>query len=198
MPSGIYIRTAETKAKMSTSHTGKHLSEEAKTKLSTSRTGKHHSTETVAKMSASHIDVPLSEEHKANIAATLTGYKQTIEHITNSRAARIKQWKEHPEKHHFYVDGSCMNGSPPSYHANFTEEFRELIRDRDNYVCKICKLREEQLNRALCIHHIYYDAETNDCSKNEDFVSLCSSCHSATNINREYWTRTLRNKIWKI
>ena len=34
---------------------------------------------------------------------------------------------------------------------------------------------------------IFYDEETNDCSNLDDFISLCRSCHCATNINREYW-----------
>jgi len=88
-------------------------------------------------------------------------------------------------------------GSLNSHHPNFTESFKERIRSRDNCTCQLCnKIQEEEvLGRALSVHHIYYDAETNDCSNISDFVTLCVSCHMKTNYNRGYWQDYFESKF---
>lgn len=62
------------------------------------------------------------------------------------------------------------------------------IRERDGYLCRICKLPSRS-NRELDVHHIDYD-KTNHASKN--LMALCRLCHIQTNYHREYWITRLR------
>jgi len=219
MPRGVYNHkslTQEHKAKIAVSKLGmkyKPMSEQGKANIAAGKTGVPLSEEHIISISVAHLGMkykPMSEQGKANISAAKIGITFTTEQIANRRVAqkialnrpevkaansanRKKYLKEHPEENPWYVDGSCSNGSSPDYHKNFTEEFRESIRDRDNRVCQICGKLEEKNNQALCVHHIHYDL-MNDCSNTEDFISLCNSCHSATNSNREYWESKLLSK----
>ena len=64
------------------------------------------------------------------------------------------------------------------YPATFNDEFKRLIRERDNYTCAICK------EHGKSVHHINYvknDTNPKNC------ITLCYVCHSKTNFNREYW-----------
>lgn len=64
------------------------------------------------------------------------------------------------------------------YPATFNETFKRLIRERDNYTCKVCSKHGNH------VHHInYVKADTIP----ENCVTLCRSCHMKTNANREYW-----------
>jgi len=70
------------------------------------------------------------------------------------------------------------------YTLDFNESFKEKIKERDNYCCVICNKPEEELKRKLAIHHIDYNKFN---SFPQNCVSLCSSCHSKTNLNRAQW-----------
>lgn len=82
--------------------------------------------------------------------------------------------------------------SNESHSFDFNEELKESIRDRDDNTCQVCKLRQEQLDKTLSIHHIDYDKKN---SSEDNLISLCNSCHSKTNGNREYWTKVFQQKI---
>lgn len=89
-------------------------------------------------------------------------------------------------------------GNSTPYHINFTYLFKESIRIRDNRICQICGKTEEENGKRLEVHHINYDPE-NDCSNDEDFISLCHSCHiQTTNGDREEWQSILKEKINKV
>lgn len=94
----------------------------------------------------------------------------------------------------WYRDGSCID---TKYHPNFTSSFKKSIRKRDNYICMICKLTEEQLGHRIRIHHIHYDP-MNNCSNLNDFVGLCRSCHAMTTSgDRVYWQKVCEEIIEK-
>ena len=80
-----------------------------------------------------------------------------------------------------------------NYPMEFCKELKELIRIRDNHTCQYCGKPESDLRRKLNVHHIDYDKK-NLLPKN--LISLCDSCHSKTNFNRERWIKklTLRTK----
>lgn len=67
------------------------------------------------------------------------------------------------------------------YCERFNSVFKKAVRIRDNFVCQLCGL--EQDNEELSIHHIHYDK--NNCYP--DVVSLCRPCHMKVNYNRSYW-----------
>jgi hypothetical protein len=80
------------------------------------------------------------------------------------------------------------------YSQDWTDIFREGIRKRDDYVCQECGIHQDELSgflKKLDIHHIDYDKENLD---PENLISLCRSCHTKTNNNREYWTKYFQNK----
>jgi len=73
------------------------------------------------------------------------------------------------------------------YPMDWTEDIREAIRKRDNYVCQMCGIHQDELkgwNKKLDVHHIDYDKDN---LNPENLISLCKSCHMKTNCNREYW-----------
>lgn len=77
------------------------------------------------------------------------------------------------------------------YGTDFDNELKEEVRARDNYICQICGISQDELGRKLDVHHIDYDKTNN---KKENLTSLCrkNGCHQITNGNREYWTSRLK------
>jgi hypothetical protein len=78
------------------------------------------------------------------------------------------------------------------YGSEFNDVLKEAIRNRDNRKCRNCGCDERDCYRSLDVHHIDYDKK--NCRGN-NLISLCPSCHTATNTNREYWKIVLTNKV---
>jgi len=62
-------------------------------------------------------------------------------------------------------------------------DFKEDIKERDNYECQNPDCWKT--NNKLCIHHIDYIKK--NCHPN-NLITLCFSCNSRANSNRDYWT----------
>ena len=75
------------------------------------------------------------------------------------------------------------------YTAEFTNQLKELIRQRDNYKCQLCGVPECELSRKLAIHHIDYTKE--NCNP-INLISLCARCNGKANIRRDYWQELLQ------
>jgi hypothetical protein len=71
------------------------------------------------------------------------------------------------------------------YNEDFNKNFKKNIRKRDNQICMLCGIHREKLNKALDVHHINYNKKL---TIPENCISLCHSCHTKTNHNREQWT----------
>ena len=56
----------------------------------------------------------------------------------------------------------------------------------------LCGIHKERLNRALDIHHINYNKLL---TISENCISLCNSCHTKTNENREHWTKFFQSLL---
>lgn len=69
------------------------------------------------------------------------------------------------------------------YCYKFNNELKERIRERDNRTCQNCGTKEN--GRKLTCHHIHYDKE--NCYP--DLITLCHSCNSKANGNRDYWEK---------
>ena len=83
---------------------------------------------------------------------------------------------------HLWKGGISFEPYPPT----FNEAFKRMIRERDNYTCAICG------KCGKSVHHINYmkkDINPGNC------ITLCHSCHSKTNQNREYWRAYLTKPI---
>jgi 5-methylcytosine-specific restriction endonuclease McrA len=151
-------RTEETKRKISEANKGKKLSKEIKEKISKRNKGR-----------------TVSEETRRKISKTLNGHKvskESREKMSSSRRGK-------------YVGAKAWNwrGGKKGYPSVWSETLRRSIRERDNYVCAICK--DTQGDQAFDVHHIDYDKE--NCNP-YNLRTLCHSCHSKTGINRKYWT----------
>ena len=93
------------------------------------------------------------------------------------------------------IDIEDWNGfSKKQYDQNWTLEFRRAIRKRDNQVCMLCGIHREKLTKALDVHHIDYNKLN---TTKENCVSLCCSCHSKTQTNREEWKRFFQSLLSK-
>jgi len=81
------------------------------------------------------------------------------------------------------------------YSSSFNKELKHQIKTRDNFVCVLCGLPDEDNfcgnGYGLSIHHIDYDKANNELS---NLVSLCNICHAKTNYNRESWKKVLSQK----
>lgn len=75
------------------------------------------------------------------------------------------------------------------YPEKWNNKIRVKIRNRDNNTCQICFLEN---SNTLSVHHIDYNK--NNCNT-ENLISLCKSCHATINYNRNYWKKTLIDKI---
>jgi len=82
------------------------------------------------------------------------------------------------------------------YPFEFTDELKEFIRKRDNNTCQRCgKTRmdvKKECGKDLNIHHINYDKQ--NCVP-ENLITLCGSCNSKVNTNREYWEKFFKDML---
>jgi len=81
------------------------------------------------------------------------------------------------------------------YSIEFNNQLRELIRYRDSYKCQLCGMPECENNRKLSIHHIDYNKKN---SKPNNLITLCISCNSKVNFNRDKWEIYFEKKIKKV
>lgn len=60
------------------------------------------------------------------------------------------------------------------YPVEWTKRFKARIRLRDEHICQLCNLTEEQHGKKLCVHHIDF----NRCNlEPENLITLCKYCH---------------------
>jgi len=79
------------------------------------------------------------------------------------------------------------------YSFKFNKELKEKIRSRDNHTCQLCGKIEEENKRNLTVHHIHYDKENN----NPDLITLCCSCNSKVNNNRDYYEQYFMDLLYE-
>ena len=106
------------------------------------------------------------------------------------------------EKQHNFCDKSCGTNwrilfsqgennpnwrggsSYDDYKGSFTESLRLKIKSRDDFQCQVCGNTEGDIH----VHHIDYQKSNYD---DMNLITLCNSCHSKTNGNRQYWQKRL-------
>lgn len=203
------------RAKISASKMGHPVSKKTRAKISAAQIGRIHSEETKAKIGAGNRGKTLSEETKAKIGAAHTGknhylYGKTVSEETRAkmkatankpevkaknRAALTAKWKD-PEFRNKLSGANSANWrggiSFESYGIEFNTKLKNQIREHDGHTCQECHLTEEQLGRALDVHHIDYDKKNNS---PENLISLCKSCHAQTNFSREDWIEYFRTRV---
>ena len=140
---------------------------------------------------------PHSEEHKKKISESMKGKnagnnnaaygrfgkdswtygtKRTDECCQRLSELKLKLFQEKKES------GEWIPAENSPYPEEWTEELKTNIRKRDLFVCQLCGLHGHD------VHHINYDKE--DC-REDNLITLCRSCHSKTNFNRDEWQAIL-------
>ena len=147
------------------------LTKEHKDKLSKSHKWVTFSEETKMKMSNSKKWKKFSDEHKVNLSKSHIWFKYSKER--KEKMSELFRWN----KSHFRKWWLSFE----SYTTDRTVTLRRSIRERDNYICKICW--ELQWDIAHDVHHIDYDKS--NCNPN-NLITLCHSCHMKTNTKREF------------
>ena len=84
------------------------------------------------------------------------------------------------KNHHNYIHGK---GNTP-YSLEFSNTLKYIIRERDNFICQCCGLKEKDHYRNLDVHHIDYNKD--NCNKN-NLITTCNVCNLKANYNRDYW-----------
>lgn len=127
----------------------------------------------------------LSEEHKRKI-------RESTKIAMNRPNIKEKLEKLKGEKCSAWKGGVSFE----PYGLDFSKQFKEKIKERDNYCCILCNLFEEYARKlyrkSLTIHHIDY-IKINNFPQN--CISLCVKCHMMTNGNREHWKIFFQNLL---
>jgi len=86
-----------------------------------------------------------------------------------------------------WIDGRSFK----PYGIEFTKDLKRKIRQRDSNFCQLC-FKELEI---LSVHHIDYNKEN---SGEMNLITLCISCNSKVNKNREYWENYFSPIGWEI
>ena len=194
MKRGKYPRDAEHRKLQSMVHqgqvgfwTGKKRSEETRAKLSlfwknfyalggmNPNKDKKPSPELLARMSAIS-----KERFKDRTNHPMFGKKHSVDarmKISSSAKLRFADPSQHP----MWLGGKSFDGYP----RDFTRYLKKLVRERDDFTCQLCGVREEDYFQRLSVNHIDYNK--NNCAES-NLNTLCRSCNSKVNIGRNYWT----------
>jgi hypothetical protein len=81
------------------------------------------------------------------------------------------------------------------YCYKFNDRRKKSTRDFFNNTCIICGRHQSEELTQLDVHHVYYN-KTDGCDGRPfNLVSLCHTCHSRTNHNREYWESYIKKLL---
>ena len=153
--------------------------------------GKKASKKTKARLSKSHIGYIMPEDIKNKIS--IANKNKMKPPRTEAHRRKIGDSRR-GVKSHFWIDGRSKEHN--KYPQDWIDDLRNRIRKRDDYICIICGVHQDELNfgqvKKLDIHHIDYDM--NNLLQN-NLISLCRSCHMKTNYNRKYWIKYFRKII---
>ena len=172
----------------------KHHSEETKKKMSEtakksgnkppSRKGKSLTDKHKLKISKVHKGKILSNETKQKISEAQKGIKNHLYGKHHSEETKRKMSKASKgEKNHQWQGGKSFE----PYTVDWTNDLRESIRKRDNYICQLCGIHENELIgrfKKLDCHHIDYNKNNINL---DNLITLCRECHIKTNSNRKKW-----------
>lgn len=199
----------KTLRKMSESHKNYKYSEKSKRKMSEVRMGeknhfygKKHSEEAKKKISKAKRGKITwmkgkrhSEKSKQKQSESMKGKKPWNEGLTDCYSKKTKElWRQKRtgENNHQWKGGiSCE----PYCQQWIDKEYKQSIKERDGNKC----LNPEcnKITNKLCLHHIDYNKK--EC-KPSNLITLCVSCNSKANKNREWhksWYQAIINKRYK-
>lgn len=160
----------ETKEKLRNINLGKKLSEDTKEKIRISSTGRKHTQKVKDKLRE-------IQSGRGNWIYGKTHSEETKRKMGNSRLG---------EKNPSWKGGVSFE----EYPIEFNIHLKTIVRERDEFCCRLCGRHESEFEIKHAVHHIDYDKKN---SSVKNLVSLCNSCHSKTNGNRKYWESYFQN-----
>lgn len=110
------------------------------------------------------------------------GTKRTEE--VKKKLSEIKIGKYQLDKNPNWKGGRSFEPYP----LTWTNNLKTKIRKRDNFTCQVCN------KNGYDVHHIDYNKSN---LLEDNLITLCRSCHTKTNYNRNYWEETFKNKLKK-
>lgn len=113
-----------------------------------------------------------TEEYRKNASETKKGKRSYNEEQYRLQNEKTLKGDDHPNWR-----GGISN---QPYPFGFNKTLKEEIKKRDEFKCGVCNKETQK----LAIHHINYDKDNINF---DNLISLCYSCHSKTNYNRESW-----------
>jgi len=136
--------------------------------------------------------IELSEEQKANLnmeglelgRAWNKGIPASKESINRLRTG-LQNWIDLKGCYPNWQGGISFE----PYSAEFNNQLKYKIRERDNFTCQKCGKKEN--GKAHDCHHKNYNKKD---SRPENLTTLCASCHMKTNGNRDYWLNYFKMK----
>jgi len=174
MPTRVYKRTPEIRAKNSAGMMGKKNAE-----------GYKHAPEARANMRAAQN----RPEVKAKKSAAMMGKKKS-NRVGNKGFGGHKHTPETKARQSAASNGpnnSQWRGgiSRKPYAWTWNAELREEVRRRDGYRCQLCGVPQAECRTKLPVHHVDYDKRNSD---PVNLTALCGPCNSKVNANRKHWT----------
>ncbi len=109
-------------------------------------------------------------------------YKYCSLSCASKGVERTKEWYEKTSKS--LKKRYKEEGLVPSAYDKFNAQVKLRVRVRDDFKCRECGIPELECETNLDIHHIDYNKKH---SVESNLISLCKSCHTKTNFNRQYW-----------
>jgi hypothetical protein len=186
---------------------GKKATEESREKMSIARLGKPFSEEHKQAIRESYNNKNLSE-YQSSRMKTLWDNPEYREKLITDRIEKyknpedrqkmtdmvIKRWdlqKSQEINNAWYGDIKYYYG--PQYCEKWTEDLKERVRAYFGYQCIECGT--PQNGKSLHVHHVWYNKRLCCDDTPRSLVPLCSSCHSKTNTNRDYWSDHFQEMI---
>lgn len=168
--------------------TGRKESEEIRKKKSESHKGLKHKEETKLKIGLKGEKHPLFG--KTGSESPFFGKNHTEE--TKQKMSDLRCNKYNGRDNPNWRGGISLE----PYCIEFTKDFKEEIKERDDYQCKNPKCNGN-FDR-LIVHHVNYDKK--DCDW-YNLITLCNSCNSKANFNRGCWQslyiNIMEEMLWK-
>lgn len=134
-------------------------------------------------------DISINRYFSKQTKSKLSKNKKDFYSDINNHPWFGKKRPEHSIKITGIGNGRWLGGkSFEPYPLGWNKTLKDKIRDRDNYKCQLCGCSETECVEKLHCHHIDYDKLN---IKEDNLISLCRSCHTKTNNNRNYWKGVL-------
>lgn len=132
-----------------------------------------------------------SKERSDEIKQRLTEHYKDPRSREKLSACTKKQWEENTA----YRERMTGENSPSwrggiscePYCKEWTfEEFKDMVRERDEWKCQNPDCWGKVFNEKLTIHHIDYNKK--NCHP-LNLITVCRSCNARANVKREYWQK---------